>query len=356
MVALPTTTIDFAFVMETVAAGQGLAARCEGIPDQCYGLLVSADTTFARFCAAERDFWNFQVIDGSPIRLVRRPVNDAYTSDYIINQSDCVSRAGAPSIIFTRVDRALLPAIVEVQYIDPFRLYDTTTQYAKHIGAPCTNTKMSVSTSFVINPHQAKDMAFDLLYRIWTQQLSARFEHPDLTIEPGDTVTLVTAQAAFQMLVQTATQTRDRTNIIQATVLLTSSGFNPNNSPNFVPVGAGTVAGAPDPGGGGTTSGGSMTSTSELFAGRGSMRVNANVNGAGQINGYATLEGDGGLTVTTTLGGVKQISATMGGRGNLTVVTRGNIYASATLSGSGSIYVSAGRQSISATFTGTGHL
>jgi len=371
---LPSTTIDFAFVMETVAYGQGITARVEGITDQCYGLLLSADTTFGRFCAAERDLWNFQVVDGNPIRLVRRPINADFTSDFVLYQKDCISRAGTPSVLFTRVDQALLPGQIEVQYIDPERLYDITTQYAKHLGSPCTNNRMSVQTSFVITGSQAKQMGFDLLYRIWSQQLSVRFEHPDLTIEPADTIDLATSQGEFSVLVQTATITRDRTNIIQGTIILSSAGFNVDINGNPLTgvlhfPGAGTVGGAPTIGGT-TTSGGPLTlppgpiippppgeTGSGGFDGRGGLSVTVNVLTSGQIDAFANLSGNGRLTVDATIGGGRTAAATFGGRGGLVVRLTGPIYATpTTFGGTGGLYVSGGAQSISATFKGTGHL
>jgi hypothetical protein len=126
----------------------------------------------------------------------------------------------------SRVDPASLPRQVEIQYIDPERDYATSSQVARHTAAPRTNTQISVAISFIISAQQARDMAFDLLYRIWAQQLSLSFEHPDLTIEPGDTVRMTTGRGVFVCLVTGSTiNFPARTNTIGAVILLTSKGI-----------------------------------------------------------------------------------------------------------------------------------
>jgi hypothetical protein len=69
-------------------------------------------------------------------------------------------------------------------------------------------------------------MAFDTLYRIWSQQLAVSFEHGDLTIETGDVVRLTCDQGVFTLLVQEVTYTVQRTVIVQAIALLTSAGIS----------------------------------------------------------------------------------------------------------------------------------
>jgi len=219
-------TFGFGVIVEALAADEGLNAQVEGMDDVvAFGLVISSDKTFTQFAQQHSAPYGFQIIDGDPIRLVRRAVNDALVIDYEIDETDCIRRGQAPAVAFSRVDPTSLPRQVEIQYIDPDRNYATTTQVARHTAAPRTNTQLSVSIDFIISAQQARDMAFHLLYRIWSQQLILGFEHPDLSIEPGDTIRLTTSQGVFVILV--ASQTLNfpqRTNSIKATILLASKG------------------------------------------------------------------------------------------------------------------------------------
>lgn len=221
------TTFNVSDVITKLADDQGLSVIVEGVDDICYGMVIASDVSFNDFCAQHATPYNFQIVDGDPIRIVRRPINDSLTIDHTLNQTDCVVRGGA-AVSLKRVDVTNLPRQVEIQYLDPDRDFATTTQYARHPGAPTTNAGISFSLSFVISATDARALAFDTLYRIWSQQLALNFEHKDLTIEPGDTVEITCDQGVFTVLVQEATYTAARTTTVQGTVLLSSSGITVN--------------------------------------------------------------------------------------------------------------------------------
>ncbi len=220
------TTFEVGWVLETLAAQEGLSVVTEGIDDICYGMVISSDKSFLQVARENSAVYNYQIVDGDPIRLVRRAVNDSLIVDIDINEVDCIRRGKSPSVSFSRFDPASLPRQVEIQYIDPERDFAVTTQVARHTGAPTTNTQISVAIDFVISATQARELAFDLLYRIWGQQLSLGFEHPNMKIEPGDTVRLTTARGVFICLVVRNTiNIPARTNTITAAILLTSKGI-----------------------------------------------------------------------------------------------------------------------------------
>lgn len=216
-------TFGVGWILETLAEEEGLNAQAENIDDVCFGMVISSDKTFLQVARDHSSVYNYQIVDGDPIRLVRRLVNDDLVIDVEINEVDCLRRGAAPAISLSRVDPTFLPRQVEIQYIDPERDYATATQVARHTAAPRTNTQISVSIAFIISAQQARDMAFDLLYRLWSQQLSLSFEHPDLSIEPGDTVRLTSTQGVFVCIVVSNTiNMPSRTNAINATILLAS--------------------------------------------------------------------------------------------------------------------------------------
>ncbi len=240
---MATLTLDVSFVLETLATQEGLNVVCDGIDDVCYGMVISSDKSFRQVAQEASGVYNFQIVDGDPIRLVRRAVNDALVIDIEIDEVDCIRRGEAPAVAMSRVDPSSLPRQVEIQYIDPERNYAMTTQVARHTAAPVTNTQISVAIDWVISAQQAKDMAFDLLYRIWAQQLHLSFEHSNMQIEPGDTVRLTTGRGVFICLVVGNTLNMPaRTNSINAVILLTSKGTSTGSPAVF----SSTIVTAPE--------------------------------------------------------------------------------------------------------------
>jgi len=215
-----------AWILETLADQDGINLACENIDDQVFGFFIASDKSLAQVLTDHKGAFNYQIVDGDPIRVVRREVNDDLSIDFEIAQADCKNRGnGQPVIQLKRVDPATLPREVELQYVDPDRAYATNTQVARHFAAPRTNAKVTVAIDFVISGDQARALAYDLLYRIWSQQLSLAFEVDDLRIEPGDTVRVTCDQGVFTCLVQENNyDSKNKTNQVQATVLLTSKG------------------------------------------------------------------------------------------------------------------------------------
>jgi hypothetical protein len=219
-------TFDVADVIGKIADDRGINVVVDGVDDTCFGLVVTSDKSFVDFLAQHKDTYNFQIIDGDPIRVVRRAVNDDLVIDKTIAQADCKITNGA-AFSAKRTDIASLPRQTEIQYIDPDRDFATTTQAARHPGMPTSNVASSVQIDFVLTGAQARGLAFDQEYRLLAQQLSASFEHEDIDIEPGDTINITGDLANFTLLAQETTYTASRTNLITANVILVSSVLAP---------------------------------------------------------------------------------------------------------------------------------
>src|SRR5207244_1517607 len=117
---------------------------------------------------------------------------------------------------FSRVDPATLPREVEIFYIDPDRDYATSSQVARHLSAPTTNAKISISLSLVLSATQVRKLAFDWLYRIWSQQLTLGFEHKDRRIQNGDVLQITCDQGVYVCIVDLVTHnTKQRTVAVQ---------------------------------------------------------------------------------------------------------------------------------------------
>jgi hypothetical protein len=217
---------SLAWILETLAEGERrLTCGVDGVDDVVFGYQITSDKSFAQAAAELKGAYNFQICDGDPIRIVRREVNDGLTIDAIINQADCIRRGTSPAIAWSRVDPVTLPREVEIQSIDPDRQYATTPQSARFPGVPTTNSKISISLPVVISAQQSRDLAWDILARIWSQTLSCAFEHKDRRLQEGDVLQVNCNQGVYIVLVQIVTyNTKQRTVSIQATALLTSKG------------------------------------------------------------------------------------------------------------------------------------
>lgn len=225
-------TFSVGWIFEKFAEEKGVNLVTENIDDHCYGMVVSSDKSLVQFLRDHMVPYNFQIVDGDPIRLVRRAVNDDLEIDFEIDESECIRRGQEPAVRLTRIEPSRLPRQVEVQSMDPDRDYAFGTQVARHTAAALVNTTVTVRLDFVISAQQARDLAFDVLYRIWSQQTEAEFQHPDLRIEPGDVVRLTTTRGTFTLLVQQqAINMPARTSSIRATVLLTAKAITVVNAP-----------------------------------------------------------------------------------------------------------------------------
>lgn len=225
------TTFALSDIIEMLAAQDGFNVACEGIDDEVYGLLIAGDKTLTNFLQQHMGPLNFQVIDGDPIRVVRRAVNDDLVIDLEVSQADCIVKqsgngASSPAILFDRQDVSTIPRDVEIQYYDPDRVFAVTTQLAHNEAAPKANPKVSIALDLCLSADQARAIALEYLFRMWARPLELNYELPDLRIEPGDVHRVTCDQGVFVVLVQQATYTPDRTTVIKATALQQRSGYS----------------------------------------------------------------------------------------------------------------------------------
>lgn len=230
-------TFNVGWIFEKFAAQEGVSLIAQGFDGiVCYGLNVSSDKDLRSFLRQHAAPYGYQIVDGDPVRLVRREVNDDLIIDLEIDETECIRRGKAPAVRLRRVEPSDLPRQVEIQYADPDRNFAFNTQVARHTASPVVNTTLSVTLDFAISSQQARDMAFDLLYRIWGQQLALEFEHPNITVEPSDVLQVATTRGTFICLVtKQALNMPARTNTIIAPVLLTSAATSVVTAPTADP-------------------------------------------------------------------------------------------------------------------------
>lgn len=243
-------------IFETIGAKCGVNIGCDGMEtDQCYGVVISSQETVTQFLNKHKGIYNYLILDdvinGIPvIRLIRRAVGGSLVIDATVLQKDCIPQdVNTPAIQFNRVDPMSLPRSVELQYISFDRNFAMNTQYAHNEGAKTQQAVLSVQCDFILSDATARKLAYSLLYRMWQQQLSVSFEHPDLTIEPADIVELQSDAGTFLVQILTSMITKEpnsntgpgRTNQLSGQMLLARTGgttINPGQANTASSIGA----------------------------------------------------------------------------------------------------------------------
>ncbi len=154
--------------------------------------------------------------------------------DHLITlyEVDCIEPSKGQAVLkFSRVDPATLPRDVEVQFVDVVQNYAMIPQNARHLQARVKNgrteshasttatMKSSLSIDFLITASEARTLAFDLLYRAWTEAVSMEFIHPSLELEAGDTFQMIGRFGSLIGRIDEAVWTKNRTSAIKATLL-----------------------------------------------------------------------------------------------------------------------------------------
>lgn len=239
---MSTLTFYVSGIIETLGDKHGINIGCENMDDYlCYGLSITSQQTITQFLNKHRDLFDYlildDVIENEPqIRLIRRPTGTDLEIDAVVKQQDCIfTSVDTPVIQFQRTDPMSLPREVEVQYISYDRGFAVNTQYACNEGARVQQAIMSIQSDFILSDAVARELAYAALYRMWARQLAVSFQHPDLTIEPGDIVQVEADQGVFVVEITQSMITKEpnsqsgmgRINQLQGQVFLTRRGAAP---------------------------------------------------------------------------------------------------------------------------------
>jgi hypothetical protein len=235
------TSLLVADIFVIIGASQGIVVETDGIDDTCDNFICTSDESFMQIAQRHRAIYNYQIIDrpdGSVLlKRVVLPEMISGNLDFYLNQTDCIvskSPDGAPqgpAVKFNRIDPSSLPREIEIQYSDKIEDYaivnqNAVQQYGRlkngipevYASASATQ-KVSVTSSFGISAAQAITLAYDTLYRLWSETLTAEFEHPDLAIESGDIGSVSGGFGEVVIRVDQQLWTKNRTNQIKATAL-----------------------------------------------------------------------------------------------------------------------------------------
>ncbi|MCC8946018.1 hypothetical protein H8A97_13135 [Bradyrhizobium sp. Arg62] len=199
----------------------------EGITDQCYGVISSAQGTVLDFITRHKDIYRYQILDGDPIRIVRREVNSGLTIDFDYKEADILQIPGSPAVQFQRTKPEDMPVGIDLTYPDVNRGYDMKPVSALHEGSAPSNLISSMTSEFITDGVTARSLAYDILYTQRARGLREAFIIEDTRAEPGDVIQITTTNGDLYVTqVERQTYTKDRTNVVQAINLLTATGFD----------------------------------------------------------------------------------------------------------------------------------
>jgi hypothetical protein len=224
--------INVSDALEAVGELGGVATQCEGIDDQADGVVfngLSPRTVFATY----RDQYSFRIVDGDPVRLVRRAVNDDLTVDATLATSDLITaKADDDVVTVTRQDDNALANQIEITYNDKAINYQQGQQQFRRqqqpIAVSTSHVIQRITTDFIVTATEAIGICADMLARIWARKINLKFTAaPALgEIEESDILVVPTSQATFTVDVTRRTVLPDNSVQIEADFLQAVRGAN----------------------------------------------------------------------------------------------------------------------------------
>lgn len=210
---------------ERTGITDSVLVEIDGIDDECYGLTISDQSSLLDQLMRHKDIYNFQIIDGNPIKLVRRAVGADLVIDLAVTEAECLRSGNTPSISMQRKDPASLPVLVTFQYIDPDIGFDARVQQALHEGTQTSTQTMSVQSAFITDATTTRELAFNILYQQRAKSLELFFQLDNIETEVSDVIQLTTDEGdSYTLLVEEQTHTKTRSSNIRALSLLTEAG------------------------------------------------------------------------------------------------------------------------------------
>jgi hypothetical protein len=206
-------------------AGVDISIDVVDIPDDCYGVTLSDSGSMLDVLTRHKDIYNYQIIDGNPIQIVRRAVNSDLVIDLEVTEEECLRTGGSPAIQLSRVDPTTLPIKVDFSYIDPDVDFDVRVQQALHEGTQTSTVNLSIQSAFITDATTSRSLAFDILYQQRAKGLHLVFELDTVEPEADDIISVTTVEGdQYVVLVENQTHTKSRSAGINGLALLTVAG------------------------------------------------------------------------------------------------------------------------------------
>ncbi len=235
--------VNLSDVYSAIAARAAIDIEVDDIADQIDGGLIAQDLTIAQFFRDQSIIYNFAIVDGDPIKLVRRPIGDALTIDLEVDVSELIQSSATDDVIaYQRMEQTQIPNQVQITYIEAAVDFQSSMQYARRPFFPIRQTISSAvqrfTVPFVQHATETLTLCYDTLYRAWTQQLGITvvLDALHLDIEAGDVVQLTTGEGTFVVrIVESDLNPANWTNQISGQTLLQRSGVSANADAGQLP-------------------------------------------------------------------------------------------------------------------------
>lgn len=206
--------------------GYTATVQIDNIDDQATGFVVQNGTALD-VLIGESAAYRYQILDGDPIRIVRRQVNGSLSYDLSIDEADCVRRGDAPAITYERIDPTSMPIGIDFQYSDPDNYYDTRIQSSRYEGFSVSSVVTSLPTKFIMDATTARTLSFGTLFDIRSRSLRISFELDNVETEPSDAIELTASTGdVYGVLVDEQSYTKTRSGTVRGMALLTSAGVD----------------------------------------------------------------------------------------------------------------------------------
>lgn len=155
--------------------------------------------------------WPFDVIQsGYKIKFTPRGGSSVVTIP--VAKLDARSVSGQPGVQITNAREmdSVLPSKVALKYFDSDREYNTGEQYAERLNTQSVNIR-AMDLAIVLTADEAAQKAEILLYLYWLERYDVSFNLPPEynNLEPADVITIVTADASYQLRLAQINYTSD---------------------------------------------------------------------------------------------------------------------------------------------------
>lgn len=202
-------------------------------PDQCDGVILTADTTFQDFVTSLAEPYNLQIIDGDTIQIIRRAYGDALVIDATIQDTELVTEEPGDDVLRWDIqEQTEIPFRCEVSYIDANANYQTSNQIAQQPLFPerATTSRQtrSLSLPLIVTASEALNLAYGALYRSTLAQegLSFKMLPKRLGLQPGDVVAVGNETEQYVVRITTQSIAPNFGSEITAQMLLANVNFN----------------------------------------------------------------------------------------------------------------------------------
>lgn len=192
----PSPKIGVADVLKKIFIKSGITLTTNAeFDDTAFGVVFMSDTSPVALARDMMMTYNYYLLDGNGAVISRRAINAGLTIDATLDVDDMLTTGSTPAITFERAEQSQIANILEIQYTDIDLAFTNGIQYAKRpifpVREAASDMRGSIQLSFVLDADTSILLAYDQLYRGWTEQLTLKFRTTNILIEVGDVLKIL---------------------------------------------------------------------------------------------------------------------------------------------------------------------